>query len=198
MLLYHGSSANDLHTLQPFTADHGKPYVYFSTSEVAAAFFAANPVQRPYYWFPYNFDGAGRAVYTEVYPGAFAEAYAGKSGYVYACEVNEDALLRFPSNPYTRLSAKPVRVTRCCPIDNLHDWFLQKEREGALVIQRFETVAHGDLASWHSKLLEDLRAACALTRENAFAEFVQRAVPQVWERFVAEPEYECSYNNPTK
>ena len=51
MLLYHGSSKNELNTLQPFTANHGKPYVYFSTSEIAAAFFAASPVQRPYYWF---------------------------------------------------------------------------------------------------------------------------------------------------
>ncbi len=198
MLLYHGSSKTDLLTLQPSIADHGKPYVYFSTSEVAAAFFAASPVERPYYWFPYNFDGAGRAVYTEVYPGAFAEAYEQKSGCVYVCDVAEEALLRFPSNPYTRLSAKPVRVTRCCPIDNLHEWFLQKERECVLVIQRFETVAHSELASWHGKLLEDLRAACAVTRENEFASFVQRSVPQVWERFVAEPEYECSYKSPMK
>lgn len=198
MLLYHGSSKNELNTLQPFTANHGKPYVYFSTSEIAAAFFAASPVQRPYYWFPYNFDNEGRAVYTEVYPGAFAEAYGQKSGCVYVCEVNEDALLRFPSDPFTRLSAKPVRVTRCCPISDLHEWFLQKERENALVIQRFETVAHSELASWHGKLLEDLRAACALTHKNAFSEFVQRAVPQVWERFIAEPDYECSYKNPMK
>ncbi len=47
MLLYHGSSKTDLLTLQPSIADHGKPYVYFSTSEVAAAFFAASPGYRP-------------------------------------------------------------------------------------------------------------------------------------------------------
>ncbi|MEN6595560.1 MAG: hypothetical protein ABFC31_11520 [Clostridiaceae bacterium] len=196
MLLYHGSSKSGLQTLQPFTADHGKPYVYFSTNETAAAFYAAGPVERPYYWFPYSFDAACKAVYTETYPEAFHQTYHQKSGTLYICEVADDALLRFPSNPFTRLSAKPVQVTRSCPIENLHDWFLQRECDGALLIQRYETVARLELASWHGKVLEDLRAACAQTRENAFAAFVQRTMPQVWERFISEPEYECSYAGP--
>ena len=45
-------------------------------------------------------------------------------------------------------------------------------------------------------VLEELRAACAETHDNAYAEFVQRAMPQVWERFASEPTYECSYSGP--
>ena len=52
ILLYHGSSTGGIQTLQPSTADHGKPYVYFTTSDVSAALYAARVVERPYYWVP--------------------------------------------------------------------------------------------------------------------------------------------------
>ena len=56
ILLYHGSSTGGIQTLQPFTADHGKPYVYFTTSDVSAALHAARVIERPYYWVPYGYD----------------------------------------------------------------------------------------------------------------------------------------------
>lgn len=196
MHLYHGSSISDLRTLRPSLADHGRPYVYFSTDETAAAFYAACAVERPYYYFPYGYDAADRPVYTETYPNAFLETYGGKSGCLYICDLPETALLRFPSNPHMRLSADEAPVLRAEPIENLCDWFLKKEAEGKLTIQRYEKLAKSELASWHGMVLEELRAACAKTQDNAYAAFIRRAMPQVWERFVSEPAYECSYSGP--
>ena len=196
MLLYHGSSQNGLQTLRPFLADHGKPYVYFSTDSTAAAFYTACAVERPYYFFPYGYDAAARPVYTETYPGALRETYAQKSGYLYVCDLPEAELLRFPSNPHMRLTANETPVLRVEAIENLYEWFLKKEAEGKLTIQRYESLAKGDLASWHGMVLEELRAACAETHDNAYAAFVRRTMPQVWERFVGEPDYECAYSGP--
>lgn len=187
MLLYHGSSKGDLKTLLPFVADHGKPYVYFSTDDVSAAFHAASVVQRPSYWFPYAYDAVGRAVYTELFPGAFSEAYAGKPGFLYVCEPDEKKLLRFPSNPHLRLSTEPVSVRRCERIENLHDWFLQREREDRLVIRRFQELTPSALSIWHGVVLEALQnSLVSPSAESSYAKFVQEKMPAVWERFLQE------------
>jgi len=189
MLLYHGSSKSDLKTLRPSTADHGKPYVYFSTDEVTAAFYAVNAVERPFYWFPYEYDACGKPVYTEVFPNAFTEAYANKAGYLYVCEQDEKKLLRFPSNPNLRLAVEPVAVHHAERIDNLHAWFLQRERDGRLAVQRFGELSPATLSLWHGIVLEELHNACASgTLENPFARFVQEKMPAVWERFLLESE----------
>ena len=147
MLLYHGSSKSGLQTLRPFLADNGKPYVYFSTDATAAVFYAACAVERPYYFFPYGYDAAARPVYTETYPDALRETYDNKGGYHYVCELPESELLRFPSNPHMRLTANETPVLRAEAIDNLFDWFLKREAEGELTIQRYETLAKSELAS---------------------------------------------------
>ena len=196
MHLYHGSSIIGLRTLRPSLADHGKPYVYFSTDEITAAFYAASAVERPYYFFPYGYDAAGCPVYTETYQNALFETYTGRSGCVYVCDLPEPALLRFPSNPHMRLLASEAPVLRAEAIENLGEWFLKKEAEGKFRIQRYETLAKSELASWHGMILEELRAACAETQENAYAAFVRRTMPPVWERFVNEPAYECAYSGP--
>ncbi|MEZ4627126.1 MAG: hypothetical protein R2912_03165 [Eubacteriales bacterium] len=123
ILLYHGSSVGGLQTLQPFTADHGKPYVYFSTSDISAAFYAARVIDRPYYWVPYGYSAQGKITYTEVWRNALQEVFGGKTGYVYCCEAEDKNLLRFPTHRSLRLSTDPVPVSHCEKIDNLQDWF---------------------------------------------------------------------------
>jgi len=186
-LLYHGSSVGGLTTLQPFTADHGKPYVYFSTSDISAAFYAARAIQRPYYWVPLSYDSQGRITYTEVWNGAMAEVFSGKAGYVYCCEADEKNLLRFPTHHSMRLSPEPVAVSRSDKIDDLYEWFLQREREGKLVIQRFETLSPDQRTLWHGMVLEELiDRYSGLQESNPYTRFVQEKMPSVWERFLQE------------
>ena len=187
ILLYHGSSTGGIQTLQPFTADHGKPYVYFSTSDVAAALYAARAIDRPYYWVPYGYDAQGKITYTEVWKNAFHEMFSGKTGYVYYCECDDKKLLRFPTHQSIRLSVEPVSITRCEKIDDLYRWLLQREQEGKLIVQRYESLAPGQLSLWHGMVLEELiERFSSVEQDNAYIRFVQEKLPAVWERFLHE------------
>lgn len=187
ILLYHGSSVGGIHTLQPFTADHGKPYVYFTTSGISAAFYAARAVEKPYYWVPYGYDAHGTITYTEVWKNAFSDVFAGKKGYLYCCEANENALLRFPTHQSLRLSPDSVPVSRAEPIDNLQTWFLQREQEGRLVIQRYDTLTPEQLSLWYGLVFEELKDSVAGNpEENAYVRFVREKIPAVWERYLQE------------
>ena len=187
ILLYHGSSTGGIQTLQPFTADHGKPYVYFTTSDVSAALHAARVIERPYYWVPYGYDAKGRITYTEVWKNAFGEMFSGTKGYVYCCEADEKKLLRFPTHQSVRLSTEPVPVSHCDTIDDLYDWFLRREQEGKLVIQRYDTLEPGQLSLWHGMVLEELIANFSgAKQDNVYTRFVQEKLPAVWERFLHE------------
>lgn len=187
ILLYHGSSTGGIQTLQPFTADHGKPYVYFSTSDVSAALYAARAIERPYYWVPYSYSAQGKITYTEVWRNAFAEIFSGKTGFIYCCEADDKTLLRFPTHQSLRLATDPVPVSRAEKIEDLHAWFLQREREGKIVIQRYESLLPDQLSLWHGMVLEELIANfSALEQNNPYTRFVQEKMPAVWERFLHE------------
>ena len=187
ILLYHGSPTGGIQTLQPFTADHGKPYVYFSTSDVSAALYAARAVERPYYWVPYSYDAAGKITYTEVWKNAFAEVFSGKSGYLYCCEADDKKLLRFPTHHSLRLSSEAMPVARAERIENLESWLLQREREGKLVIQRYESLSQDQRSLWHGMVLEELIANFSgAKQDNVYMRFVQEKLPAVWERFLHE------------
>lgn len=86
--LYHGSNIKGLNELKPNLADHDRPYVYLTTIDVVAAFYLCNAVERPYYWFPYGFEG-GIPVYNELYPNALREASEGVSGCIYRSHFGE-------------------------------------------------------------------------------------------------------------
>ncbi|MEA4870251.1 hypothetical protein SDC9_156025 [bioreactor metagenome] len=187
ILLYHGSSVGSIHTLQPFTADHGNPYVYFTTSDVSAALYAARAVERPYYWSPIGYDAQGRITYTEAWRNAFLEVFSGKKGYLYCCEADEKKLLRFPSHPCLRLSVDPVPVSHREEIADLYAWFCQREQEGKIILQRFESLTQAQLILWHRAALEALATSFSMqSQENTFAHFVQEKMPAVWERFLLE------------
>lgn len=74
MILYHGSNTGNIKVLKPNQADHDRPYVYMTTIDVVAALYLCNAVDRPYYWFPYGFEGGSDIpVYHELYPDALRE-----------------------------------------------------------------------------------------------------------------------------
>ena len=187
ILLYHGSSIGGIQTLQPFTADHGNPYVYFTTNDVSAAFYSARAVERPHYWVPYGYDPQGKITYTEVWKNAFAEVFAGKTGYLYCCETDDKKLLRFPTHQSLRLSPEPVPVARAERIEDLEGWLLQREREGKLVIQRYESLSQDQRSLWHGMVLEELIESFSGSElSNPYTRFVQEKMPAVWERFLHE------------
>lgn len=59
---YHGSPVGGLNELKPFLSEHGKPYIYFSSSPIVALLYAVKPVPKPFSFYPYGFDKNGAVV----------------------------------------------------------------------------------------------------------------------------------------
>ena len=78
-------------------------------------------------------------------------------------------------------------MSHCDTIDDLYDWFLRREQEGKLVIQRYDTLEPGQLSLWHGMVLEELIANFSgAKQDNVYMRFVQEKLPAVWERFLHE------------
>ena len=84
-MFYHGSVIGELTELKPFISEHKKPYIYFTTNPVVALLYCVRPLEKPFSWYTYGFDG-DTVVYSEYYHGAFEDVYKGKKGYLYECE----------------------------------------------------------------------------------------------------------------
>ena len=82
--------------------------------DVVAAFYVCNAVERPYYWFPYEFETDNDIpVYHELYQNALREVSEGVSGYIYEVFAEENRVIPFKNIPYARLATEPLEVTKC-------------------------------------------------------------------------------------
>lgn len=182
--LYHGSNIKGLSELKPNLADHDRPYVYLTTIDVVAAFYLCNAVERPYYWFPYGFEG-GIPVYNELYPNALREVSEGVNGCIYTVRISEDKVIPFANIPCARLATSPISVSECLFIENAYELFMEYVRSGKMKIGRFEDKSPRELEMFckmiagymHDKGMEK-------TPDCSYARFVREKLPEVWERFI--------------
>lgn len=135
MTYYHGSSIGGIEALRPFVSNHDRPYVYLTHSQVLAAIYAHNPMNRPGGWFTYYWSRDGQLHYDEYFDNQTEEIYAGQTGFVYTCEGEFEALEKMP---WVYLSENEVPVTRVIQIPDLYAQLLQYEQEGSLVIHRWK------------------------------------------------------------
>lgn len=185
MTLYHGSPAAGITLLEPRTADHGKPYIYLSVSRTAAGLYLANAVEKPYYWFPYGFDGRGRVEYHELYPHALDEVYSGQSGYIYTVSAKESGLLTLNGIPHARLSEKPLPVSGCEEIPDCRVWLAEREKAGEFVLRRYEDKTPEQLSGWYKMLLGYIREKNMISSpECSYARFIREKFPFIWEEYV--------------
>ena len=139
-MLYHGTSVQGLKRLEPMISEHGKPYVYFSSNIVVAAFYTVHRVKRPYNWFPYGFNENSTPVYYEYYENAFSDVYSGKRGVIYCCENVPN--IQNPTNiNCTYVCENAVNISEIIEIDDMYKWFIEKENGGELIIKRYETLS---------------------------------------------------------
>lgn len=187
MILYHGSSTENIKVLIPNQADHDRPYVYMTTIDVVAAFYLCNAVERPYYWFPYGFErGSGIPIYHELYPNALKEVSEGVSGYIYEVHAEESQVIPFKNIPCARLATEPVQVTKCVRVENAYDLFTQYVIQGKMKIGHFEDKSNRQLEWWYSCIVEYLGEKNMIaTPDCSYASFVKEKFPQLWERYVS-------------
>lgn len=188
MILYHGSNAGNIKQLKPKQADHDRPYVYMTTIEVVAAFYLCNPVERPYYWFPYGFErGSDIPIYHELYPNALKEVSEGVSGYIYEVLAEENQVIPFKNIPCARLATEPIEVTNCIRVENAYDLFMDYVKQGKMKVGRFEDKSKQQLEWWYSCGVEYLKEKRMIeTPDCSYASFIKLKLPQVWEKYIAE------------
>ena len=187
MLLYHGSRTGGIEVLEPRLADHDRPYIYFSTIEVVAAFYLCNAVERPYYWFPYGFSKNGVPVYDELYPNALEEVSKGVKGYIYTAEIPEEDVLPFKNIPCARLGTKPEKVLNCIEVPDAHNLLMNYAKEGKLIVGKFEDKSKKELNWYYNKIFEYISEKEMIKTPNcSYAKFVRKKFPFVWEKYESE------------
>lgn len=187
MILYHGSRTKGIQALEPCLADHDQPYIYLSTIEVVAALYLCNGVERPYYWFPYGFqrNNPNVPVYDELYPNGLIEVSDGISGCIYRVDVPEDQVLPFKNIPCARLSIQPLPVAGCIEVSNAYELLLDYERQGRLIINRYENMSEGYLKFYYNMILDYIkRKEMYRIPECSYARFVRQKFPFVWEAYL--------------
>ncbi|MEY8266969.1 hypothetical protein AALA79_11445 [Lachnospiraceae bacterium 64-25] len=186
MVLYHGSNIANIKVLRPNQADHDRPYVYMTTIDVVAAFYLCNAVERPYYWFPYGFEGGSNIpVYHELYPNALKEVSEGVSGYIYEVLAEENQIIPFNNIPCARLATEPIEVMKCTKVENAYALFMEYVKQGKMKVSHFEDKSEQQLEWWYSCCVEYLEEKHMIeTSECSYASFIKEKLPQVWERYV--------------
>ena len=186
MVLYHGSNIANIKVLRPNQADHDRPYVYMTTIDVVAAFYLCNAVERPYYWFPYGFEGGSNIpVYHELYPNALKEVSEGVSGYIYEVIAEENQIIPFKNIPCARLATEPIEVMKCTKVENAYALFMEYVKQGKMKVSHFEDKTEQQLEWWYSCCVEYLEEKHMIeTSECSYASFIKEKLPQVWERYV--------------
>lgn len=182
--LFHGSRTGGIKILEPRLADHERPYIYFSTIEVVAAFYLCNGVERPYYWFPYGFSKNGIPVYDELYPDALREVSEGISGFIYTVEAEENEVLSFKNIPCARLGTVPFKVKNCIEVPDAYELLMKYVSEGKLFIGKFEDKSERELNWYYNKILEYISGKEMIkTPDCSYAKFVREKFPWIWEKY---------------
>lgn len=189
MKLYHGSNTAGIAVLQPRQADHDRPYVYLTQNKVVATLYLCNPLEKPYYWFPYGFDKEGKTVYHELYPHALQDVAEGKEGWLYVAEADEDNVQPFAAIPGAYLSTEDVPVQESIYIRDAYAQLLQYEKEGLLHISRFEEKSRQSVENWHAMLLAYLQEKRMKDKpECSYAQFIRKKFPQLWITYLEQNE----------
>jgi len=187
MKFYHGSHIGNIKTLLPKHADHDSPYVYLTTIEAVAAIYLCNPMEKPYYWFPYGYEkGSQVPVYHEIYPDALKDVSQNKCGYIYEVELDEMYVSPLPDNPYAFVSSVSVPVTCFVKISNVYDLFMKYIEQHKLKVIFFEEKTENQLDWWYQNLISYLKKRNMVNSPGcSYARFIQMKMPHVWRQYIS-------------
>ncbi len=179
MTFYHGSPIGNLKELIPTLSEHGKPYVYFATNPLVALLYAVKPVPKPFSFYPYGFDSDGTVVYSEYFPDAFKTLYAGKVGYLYECAHVLNAEQPTQINcAYT--CASKVEIDKMTVIEDLYEYFIEKESLGLFRIKRFENVSVKEMSFVLDDLVETIeKYGLKNAPDNPMSVFIKEYFPNL-------------------
>ncbi len=150
-MYYHASSVKGLKVLKPHVSNHGKSLVYFSSKRENILVYLSNAVEkhikekhnRPLKqynkWASYGITSDGLVRIEEYYPNATIETFKGVSGFIYSVNELSDAKpLRGIKDVF--VTQDETLVDGCEYVADAYEELLKAEKEGKIVIERFETI----------------------------------------------------------
>lgn len=150
-MYYHASNIGGLKVLKPHISNHGKSWVYFSSKRENILVYLSNAVEKHIKdkhnralkkyekWASYGITEDGRVRIEEYYPNAMIETFKGASGYIYSVNNIADAKpLRGIKDVY--VTQDEVNVDACEYVADAYEEMIKAERQGKIVIERFETI----------------------------------------------------------
>jgi hypothetical protein len=180
-LFYHGSSVKGLERLSPHLSEHNQPYIYFATNPVVASFYMVHIVERPYNWFTYGFSQSGIPVYTEYYANAMADVYGGKAGYLYEC-IKVDNIENPTDINCAYVCKENVPIDKCIEVIDIYENFLDYEKQGKLIIQRYETLSQKMLSFINVAVQSEIKENRLKNRPDlGYSLFLKSRFPNIWE-----------------
>ena len=179
-LYYHGTVKSGLRVLRPFASPHSnvkEATVYLSASKALSAVYIWN---KEYKWMTFSIRDDGLPVYTESFRGALRELYGGVAGYIYTCEGNystqNDTGIKLAA-----VSFEPVPVVDCEPVADAYERILDFEREGALLIRRFDDLTDQEQTANTVMVKGAIRRLNLLDGTHVLSAFVAERFPELWE-----------------
>ncbi len=179
-MYYHCSPIGGLTLLQP-----GKPRhfdkdarVYMTTSLPMALMYGVRNFE-----YTYGYTKEGQIYFEEYYPDALRLLYAGKSASLYECAPEVTETTRIPNEI---VSSQPVRILREIRIPDVMEALLEQQRQGALIIRRYEELSPAMKAWIFRAELDEIKKRNLLHVPGPMAEYMKRCYPEVWAAAEAE------------
>jgi len=179
VIAYHGTVAGGLHTLNPFASPHSNldyPCVYLSTNKALASIYIWN---KEYKWMTFHIREDGLPVYSESFKDCLLEFYGGVKGCIYTCgadfESDENTKIR-----HAVISRKPVDVLETDVVDDAYERILQYEKDGLLVINRYEQLSDEQKRKDRNMILRTIKERELLNGGHPLSGFVAAKFPELW------------------
>ena len=164
-MFYHASPIKGIVQLEPRISNHGIPLIYFSKKRENVLVYLSNAVEKYcketgfayegtwQKWGPYGFTKDGMLCLEEYYPNALVSTYKGVYGYIYSTETIVDS--GFQVNiPDAATSSLPVPVTGVEYVPDAYEAILQAEKEGLIVIRRYEEMTDKK-KTWNTRTIRE-------------------------------------------
>jgi len=180
MIAYHGTVVGDIQTLRPFVhplSNLQNPVVYLSTIKALSAIYIWD---KGYKWMTYEIRDDGMPVYNETFKGGLSYFYGGVKGYIYTCDADFQPEANNPRSN-VMVSSKPVVIREVEVVDDAYERILQFERDGELVINRFDALADEVKDRERRIVLESIKNLELWKRERPLSDFVAEKFPDLWD-----------------
>ena len=188
-MFYHASPIKGIVQLEPRISNHGIPLIYFSKKRENVLVYLSNAVEKYcketgfayegtwQKWGPYGFTKDGMLCLEEYYPNALVSTYKGVSGYIYSTETIVDS--GFQVNiPDAATSSLPVPVTGVEFVPDAYEAILQAEKEGLIVIRRYEEMTDKK-KEWNTRTIREEYQSAADHPE--YRHFLRGCFPDILE-----------------